>query len=107
MEKRETPWTKGLIVICQKCGAGIEAKTLSEEGNTAENLKTYLRKQLAKEGLPQTIRVIPGGCLSICEGNKQAIAYMPCAPTIESSEVYVCHPENDREKILRWVKGKL
>lgn len=107
MKTKEILWKKGLVIICQKCGISINKTSVdSIGGNIAENLKNYFRKKLAEENIISAPRVIPGGCLNICESGRQVIAYMPVGPTIEKSEIITCDPEKDRDAVYQWIKSK-
>lgn len=105
MEKQTTKWTMGALLICERCGKSFIPGTLKEPGEPAENLKKYLKSQLKDQGLSGDIRVMTSSCLGICEDNKQALTYLPSAgPGVET---YTVHPEEDREVILDYLKGKL
>ena len=43
MKKEETPWSKGVVLVCTKCHKSINPSLLTEEGNAGENLKNYLK----------------------------------------------------------------
>lgn len=100
-----TKWTMGALLICERCGKSFVHGTVKESGEPAENLKKFLKSQLKDQGLSGDIRVMTSSCLGICEDNKQALTYLPSAGT--GVETYTVHPEEDREEILHYLKGKL
>lgn len=98
MEKHETPWNQGLFLICQKCGTAVEKPALHEE------LRVDLRNYLRGRELGQEIRVISSGCLSICDKQKQTVAY---APKEGSTEVVSFEFENLNNELKKYLDSKL
>lgn len=104
MKKEETPWSKGVVLICTKCHKSISPKLLHEEGNAAENLKMFLKKTFKESGDNSKIRVVTSSCLDICVDDYQALTYAAVDGTTES---FIVHPEQDRAELLQVLRGKL
>lgn len=104
MKHEENPWSKGVVLICTKCHKSISAKLLEEEGNSADNLKMFLKKSFKESGDSSKIRVVTSSCLDVCIDDKQAVAY---AATDGRTETFTIHPEKDREKFLKYLKDKI
>ncbi len=67
----QTPWEKGSIFICNKCGAKLN------EPNLAEEVKSEIRKKQKADETQGLIRVVVSGCLGVCYPEKQTFAFMP------------------------------
>lgn len=101
MKHEENPWSKGIVLICTKCHKSISAKLLEEEGNSAENLKMYLKKSFKESGDGSKIRVVTTSCLDVCIDDTQAVTF---ASTKGPTETFAIHPEKDREKLLKHLR---
>lgn len=104
MKREENPWSKGIVLICTKCHKSISSKLLEEEGNSADNLKMFLKKSFKESGDSSKIRVVTSSCLDVCIDDTQAVTY---AGTDGETETFAIHPEKDREKFLKYLKGKI
>ncbi|MBV2168267.1 MAG: (2Fe-2S) ferredoxin domain-containing protein [Bdellovibrio sp.] len=104
MKKEETPWSKGVLMICTKCHKAISSKSLHEEGNAADNLKVFLKKSFKETGDLSKIRVVTSSCLDVCVDEFQAVTF---APIEGETETYILHPEEDREKLLKLLRQKI
>lgn len=104
MKHEKNPWSKGIVLICAKCHKSISPKLLEEEGNSAENLKMFLKKKFKESGDSSKIRVVTSSCLDVCIDDTQAITY---AGTDGDTETFAIHPEKDREKILKYLHEKI
>lgn len=100
MKKEENAWSEGVMMICTKCHKSISPKLLSQEGNSADNLKMFLKKSLKEKGALSQIRVITSSCLDICIDDTQAITYAPASGT---TQTFIVHPEKDREEVLQFL----
>lgn len=98
MEKHQTPWNQGLFLICQKCGTVVEKPSLHEE------LRVDLRDHLRKKEQIKEVRVISSGCLSICDKQKQTVAYSPVkGPT----EVVSFDFTNLKDELKKYLDSKI
>lgn len=104
IKKEETPWSKGVVLVCTKCHKSISSSLLKEEGNAGENLKTYLKKSFKDSGDLSKIRVITTSCLDVCIDDLQAVSF---APEHGKTETFTIHPEKDREEFLKLLKSKI
>lgn len=104
MKKEDNAWSEGVMMICTKCHKSIRPKLLSQEGNSAENLKMFLKKSLKEKGALSQIRVITSSCLDICIDDYQAVTY---APVNGKTESFIVHPEKDREELLEYLSSFL
>lgn len=104
MKHEENPWSKGIVLICTKCHKSISAKSLSEEGNAGENLKTFLKKSFKDTGDLAKIRIVTSSCLDVCVDEFQAVSY---APVQGPTETFTLHPEKDREELLQLLREKI
>ncbi|WP_347356132.1 (2Fe-2S) ferredoxin domain-containing protein [Bdellovibrio sp.] len=104
MKREENPWSKGIVLICTKCHKSISSKLLEEEGNSAENLKMFLKKTFKESGDSSKIRIVTSSCLDVCIDDTQAVSY---AGTDGETETFAIHPEKDREKFLKYLKEKI
>lgn len=104
MKKEENPWSKGVVLVCTKCAKSISAKSLHEEGNAGENLKTFLKKSFKDTDDLSKIRIVTSSCLDVCIDEFQAVTY---APTEGKTETFIVHPEEDREKLLKHLREKI
>ena len=104
MKREENPWSKGIVLICTKCHKSISSKLLEEEGNSAENLKMFLKKNFKESGDSSKIRVVTSSCLDVCIDDTQAVTY---AGTDGETETFAIHPEKDREKFLKYLRDKI
>lgn len=97
MEKHEAPWNQGLFLICQKCGVAIEKPSLHEE------LRVELRDHLRKNDKIKEVRVISSGCLSICDKQKQTVAF---SPKNGATEVLSFEFENLKDDLVDYLNSK-
>ncbi|WP_295904120.1 (2Fe-2S) ferredoxin domain-containing protein [uncultured Bdellovibrio sp.] len=104
MKQEENPWSKGVVLVCTKCGKSISPKSLHEEGNAGENLKTFLKKSFKESGDLSKIRIVTSSCLDVCIDEYQAVTY---APVQGPTETFIVHPEEDREKLLQHLREKI
>lgn len=104
MKHEETPWSKGVVLVCTKCSKSISAKSLHEEGNAGENLKTFLKRTFKESGDLSKIRVVTSSCLDVCIDEYQALTY---APVEGKTETFIVHPEEDREQLLKMLREKI
>lgn len=104
MKKEETPWSKGVVLVCTKCHKSINPSLLKEEGNAGENLKNYLKKTFRDRGDSAKIRVVTSSCLDVCIADVQALAF---AAVDGATETLVVHPEQDRNQIVSFLADKL
>lgn len=104
MKKKETPWSEGIVMICTKCSKAISSKSLQEEGNTGENLKTFLKKTFKESGDLSKIRIVTTSCLDVCIDEYQAVSY---APVDGDTETYILHPEKDRQELLQLLRERI
>lgn len=102
MKKESNPWSKGLVVVCNKCHKAIS--NLSEEGNAGENLKNFLKKSFKDSGDAEKIRVVTSSCLNVCIDETQAVTY---ASVDGVTETFTLHPEQDRNEILDLLRSKI
>lgn len=103
MKKEENAWSEGVMMICTKCHKSISSKSLSQDGNSADNLKMFLKKSLKERGALSQIRVVTSSCLDICIDDYQAVTY---APAEGKTETFILHPEKDREELLQYLVDK-
>lgn len=104
LKQEQTPWSEGIVLICTKCAKAIPASSLREEGNAAENLKIYLKKNLKETGDHSKIRVVTSSCLDVCEDGLQAVTY---SGIHGETQTMTLHPEQDRDQILSFIKSKI
>src|SRR5690349_8164728 len=98
MKKIDSPWRRGALLICTKCGKSISAKSLDDPDDVAGNLKNYLKTNLKERGLAKQIRVMTSSFLDICEKEAQAVSY--CAVNGKDSQQWTLHPEKEKEELL-------
>ncbi len=104
MKKEENSWSKGVVLICTKCHKSIRPSLLKEEGNSADNLKMYLKKSFKDSGDSGKIRVLTSSCLDLCIDDTQAVTY---ASVGGETETFALHPEKDREELLGLLQKKI
>lgn len=104
MKKEETPWSKGVVLVCTKCHKAINPSLLHEEGNAGENLKNFLKKTFRDRGESAKIRVVTSSCLDVCITDTQALAF---AGVDGLTETLTIHPEKDREEVLNFLIDKI
>lgn len=104
MKKEETPWTKGVVLVCTKCHKSINPELLHEEGNAGENLKNFLKKSFKDSGDSAKIRVVTSSCLDVCIDDLQALTF---AAVDGSTETLTLNPEKDRAQILQYLHTKI
>lgn len=104
MKREENPWSTGIVMVCTKCHKAITPESLSQEGNSGENLKNFLKKSLRDTGDSGKIRVVTSSCLDVCIDNFQALTY---APVGGETETFIAHPENDRAEVLAYLRAKI
>ncbi len=104
MKKEENPWSKAIVMICTKCGKSIDAKSLEDPVNVADNLKMYLKKSFKESGELDKIRIVTSSCLNVCIDERQAISI---AQTNGQTETWVMHPEQEKEQLLEYLKNKI
>lgn len=71
MNDAEIPWSKGVLLICQKCGKSFSESFSSEE------LRSNLKSSFKANGISPAIRVVASSCLDVCIPEEQAVAYCP------------------------------
>ncbi len=104
MRREKNPWSAGVVVICTKCHKSISSSLLKEDGNSADNLKMYLKKAFKETGDLDKIRIVTSSCLNVCIDDRMALAF---AKTDGSTETYTVHPEKDREVLLNTLRQKI
>lgn len=104
MKKEETPWSRGIVLVCTKCHKAINPSSLREEGNAGENLKTFLKKSFKETGDLAKVRVVTSSCLDVCIDNFQAVTF---AGVDGQTETFTVLPEADREELFKYLKGKI
>lgn len=114
MEKQNTPWKNGAVLICTKCHQSLLVEDQPAQGNCGENLKNELKEQLRVEGYGKSVRVMNVGCLGVCIPELQAVAYVPVGPVgdvinrmPEQTEVYTIKPSTEKNDFFNWVRGKI
>ena len=104
LKREENPWTEGIVMVCTKCAKSISSKSLKEEGNAGENLKTYLKKSFKETGDLSKIRIVTSSCLDVCIDETQAVTY---ASTGGETVTFIVHPEEDRKELLNLLRDKI
>ncbi|WII70689.1 (2Fe-2S) ferredoxin domain-containing protein [Bdellovibrio sp. 22V] len=104
LKAEETPWSQGIVLICTKCHKSISSSSLKEEGNSGENLKTFLKKSLKETGDLSKVRVVTTSCLDVCIDDYQAVTY---APVEGETQTFTVHPEKDREELLNFIRDEI
>lgn len=104
MIKEENPWSKGIVMICTKCHKSISSSLLKEDGNSADNLKMFLKKTFKESGDGSKIRIVTTSCLDLCIDDTQAVTY---AAADGKTETYAIHPEKDRAEFLQLLRDKI
>lgn len=99
-----TPWQKGILMICQKCGSTIDANKVAEPTKLAEKMRDELRADLRAAGKGQDLRVIVSGCLKVCEPNLQALAL---CKVDGSTKVVTFDPANGTKSVREFVKSEI
>lgn len=114
MEKQNTPWQSGAVLICTKCHQFLLPEDQPSNGNCGENLKNELKEQLRSEGFGKEVRVMNVGCLGVCIPELQAVAYVPVSPQIEvlsrmpeQTEVYTIKPSTQKNDFFNWIRSKI
>ena len=104
LKREENPWSEGIVMVCTKCAKSISSKTLKEEGNAGENLKTFLKKSFKETGDLSKIRFVTSSCLDVCIDETQAVTY---ASTGGETMTFIVHPEEDRKELLNLLRDKI
>ncbi|WP_413569412.1 (2Fe-2S) ferredoxin domain-containing protein [Bdellovibrio sp. HCB117] len=104
IKKEENPWSKGIVLVCTKCHKSISSKSLHEEGNAGENLKTFLKRSFKESGDLSKIRIVTSSCLDVCIDELQALTY---ASVDGDTETFTVHPEADREELMQILRMKI
>ncbi len=104
LKREENPWSEGIVMVCTKCAKSISSKTLKEEGNAGENLKTFLKKSFKETGDLSKIRIVTSSCLDVCIDETQAVTY---ASTGGETMTFIVHPEEDRKELLNLLRDKI
>lgn len=100
MDQLPSPWKKGAVFICEKCGRRDDGA----KGNPgADHFKSEFKSRLKEIGLGKEVRVMVSGCLGPCPKGRQAAAFFPVqgAPEIISVD-----PKHERDELWNWVEGK-
>lgn len=71
MKNAEIPWSKGVLLVCQKCGKNFL------EPFSGDDLRSNLKKNFKANGLSPAIRVVASSCLDVCIPEEQAVAFCP------------------------------
>lgn len=104
VEKFPRPWSKGVMMICSKCGQDISNLTVPKE-KLAEQIRDNLRQELRNAGgNNKEIRVMISGCLSVCQSEKQAVMFQPAHA---EAEFLTFDPNTDQNELAHFLKGKL
>ena len=104
MRREKNPWSAGIVMICTKCHKGISSSLLKEDGNSAYNLKMFLKKSFKETGDQEKIRVVTSSCLNVCIEDRMALSF---AKSNGETETYTVHPEKDREILLNTLRQKI
>ena len=104
MKREENPWSKAVVMICTKCGKSIDAKSLEDPVNVADNLKTYLKKSFKDSNELDKIRIVTSSCLDICLDEFQAVSI---ARTDGPTESWILHPEKEKKELLDYLQKKI
>jgi predicted metal-binding protein len=104
MKREENPWSEAIVMVCTKCAKSISSKSLKEEGNAGENLKTFLKKSFKETGDLSKIRVVTSSCLDVCIDETQAVTY---AAVGGDTITLTVHPEEDRKELLNFLRDKI
>lgn len=107
IEKQNTSWSTGAVIICEKCGKSLDGLQLQEEGNASEGLKRWLKQQLKDLGFGKQVRVMNSSCMDICQKDKVALTYFPRSGHGSDAETMTVHPEQDRQEILKLLLQRL
>lgn len=104
MDKLETPWKKGAIFICEKCGRRDDGA----KGNPgADHYKSEFKGRLKDLGLGKDLRVMVSGCLGPCPKGQQTAAYFPREGTPEVIAFETKHEAGDFwEWVLKKARGE-
>jgi predicted metal-binding protein len=104
INREENPWSEGIVMVCTKCAKSISTKSLKEEGNAGENLKTFLKKSFKETGDLSKIRIVTSSCLDVCIDETQAVTF---ASTGGETVTFTVHPEEDRKGLLNLLRDKI
>lgn len=105
MQKNESPWSTGALLICTKCGKSISRENSQDPDNVAENLKKYLKSNLKELGLQKNFRILTSSCLDICEPEMQAVSY--CSTDGVSSKHLTLNPDRESEELLHFLQNQV
>lgn len=105
IEKKDTAWSQGAIIICEKCGKSLAGLQLQEEGPAPENLKRWLKQELRQLGYGKQVRVMTSSCQDICLADQVAITFFRRGSF--DAETMTVHPEQDRREVLNLLVKKL
>ncbi|MBX2988570.1 MAG: (2Fe-2S) ferredoxin domain-containing protein [Bdellovibrionaceae bacterium] len=97
MEMSKSPWEKGALFICEKCGRRVGSD------DYAENTKKEFKSRLKDDGFGKSIRVMTSSCLSLCPKNQQVVAWCPANGPMQ---MMVYNPDKETEDIYKWLKKR-
>ena len=101
MNKTASPWKRGALFICEKCGRRSDGPKVKD--GYAGDLKHELKGRLKDAGFGKDIRVMTSSCLSLCTKGKQVVAFSPAQGALELLE-YDAPAET--EQVLAWLLKK-
>lgn len=100
MEKSGSPWSKGALFICEKCGRRDDG---THDKDYAEKTKKDFKGRLRDAGLGKTIRVATSSCLSLCPKDLQVAAWCPAEGELE---MLTYKAKTETEDLLEWLKSR-
>ncbi|MCX7977593.1 MAG: hypothetical protein N2578_01175 [Bdellovibrionaceae bacterium] len=104
MKKSEIPWTRGVLMICQKCSGRMSSAGASVSQKTPEELRDTLRSVLSSQGRKKDVRVMLSGCLSVCPKEEQALLWVG---RDGNQEILLCAPEKTVEDCEGFLAEKI
>lgn len=101
MEMQGSPWSKGALFICEKCGRRDDGAGIK---NFADDTKSEFKSRLKDGGQGKDARVMISGCLSLCPDGAQVAAW---CPQNGAMELIVFDPAHEKEAVWNWLQKKL
>lgn len=102
MEKVNTLWSEGALLICEKCGRRDDGSQMGKD--FAEDLKKEFKSRLRDAGHGKKIRVMTSSCLALCPKKSHVAAWMP---TEGKAELIVFKGSSETESLYQEVLSKL
>lgn len=109
MQDVKIKWQRGgLVLVCEKCfKERIPDETPEVAAEIGDfNLRDWLKAELKASGEWGPIRAIGTTCLDVCAKGKVTVAIDPQTGDGET-DVFVCHPVNDKHQVYGRVIDKL